>query len=663
MIHIEKNKTGNISKNRIAFLFVCVMLVLVFLVFRLAWVQVINADEYRDMAVRQQKGDVPIEAKRGTIYDRNGKPLAASVMSYNVWVRPQIVKREYKGAKLDDLSEKIASITGDDKEDILDVLNSKKSLLNMSKYLEKSQLDKLKELQIPSMQVAEASRRSYPMGEFASHLLGSVNTDNQGRSGLELEYDKYLSGVAGRWIRSGDVHGDPLTFGSESYFEAEDGLNVVTTIDEVLQHYLETSINNGYKKYTPESVQAVVMDPKTGDVLAMATAPGFDPNKPSLPLDPEEKKKFNKMSDTERADYLSRLWTNPVVSSLYEPGSTFKTITISAALEEGLSTPDEHFYCGGSVNVADRTIHCYNKTAHGDETLEEALANSCNIVMVALEQRLGGERFYKYLDLFGMTEKTGIDLPGEAYPLVPALESVSEVTRSNLAFGQGMAVTPIEMCQAISAIGNEGILLKPRVVKELTDKNGKVVKKFPVEVKKKAISKSTAQETIAAMELMAQKNGRTVVIPGVRIAAKTGTAQKPINGVYSDKIYGSMVCLAPAEDPKLAIIIMVDAPAPGLFGVTTAGPMIKEFFEKAFPYMGIEPKLTDEEKEKLSKTQKTVPSVSGKTIKEAKEILQNEGLNYNIVEDPGDDSVTVKTQHPMPGNKINNTESVYLYIN
>lgn len=663
MIHIEKNKTGDISKNRIVFLFVCVMIILVALVFRLAWVQVINADEYRDRAVRQQKGDVPIEAKRGTIYDRGGKPLAASVMSYNIWVRPEVVKNEYKGAKLDDLSEKIASITGDDKEDILDVLNSDAPLLKMSQYLEKSQLDKLKELQIPSMQVAEASRRSYPMGDFASHLLGSVNSENQGRSGLELEYDKYLSGVAGRWIRSGDVHGDPLTFGSESYFEAEDGLNVVTTIDEALQHYLETAIKNGFKKYSPENIQAVVMDPKTGDVLAMATVPGFDPNKPSVPLNPEDKKNFKKMSDSERADFLSKLWTNPVVSSLYEPGSTLKTITISSALEERLTTPDEHFYCGGSVEVADRTINCYNKTAHGDETLAEALANSCNVTMVALEQRLGGERFYKYLNLFGLTEKTGIDLPGEAYPLVPPLESVSEVTRATLAFGQGIAVTPIEMCQAISAVGNGGILLKPRVVKELTDKNGKVVKKFPVEVKKKVLSKATAEETLSAMELMAQRNGRTVTIPGVRIAAKTGSSEKPINGVYSNKIYGSMVCLAPVEDPKIAIIIMVDSPAPGLYGVTTAGPMIKEFFEKAFPYMGIEPNLTDEEKEKLNKTQKAVPTVVGKTIKEAKEILQNAGLNYNIVDDPGDDSVTIKTQHPLPGNKISNIESVYLYIN
>lgn len=663
MIHIEKNKTGDISKNRIVFLFVCVMIILVALVFRLAWVQVINADEYRDRAVRQQKGDVPIEAKRGTIYDRGGKPLAASVMSYNIWVRPEVVKNEYKGAKLDDLSEKIASITGDDKEDILDVLNSDAPLLKMSQYLEKSQLDKLKELQIPSMQVAEASRRSYPMGDFASHLLGSVNSENQGRSGLELEYDKYLSGVAGRWIRSGDVHGDPLTFGSESYFEAEDGLNVVTTIDEALQHYLETAIKNGFKKYSPENIQAVVMDPKTGDVLAMATVPGFDPNKPSVPLNPEDKKNFKKMSDSERADFLSKLWTNPVVSSLYEPGSTLKTITISSALEERLTTPDEHFYCGGSVEVADRTINCYNKTAHGDETLAEALANSCNVTMVALEQRLGGERFYKYLNLFGLTEKTGIDLPGEAYPLVPPLESVSEVTRATLAFGQGIAVTPIEMCQAISAVGNGGILLKPRVVKELTDKNGKVVKKFPVEVKKKVLSKATAEETLSAMELMAQRNGRTVTIPGVRIAAKTGSSEKPINGVYSNKIYGSMVCLAPVEDPKIAIIIMVDSPAPGLYGVTTAGPMIKEFFEKAFPYMGIEPNLTDEEKEKLNKTQKAVPTVVGKTIKEAKEILQNAGLNYNIVDDPGDDSVTIKAQHPLPGNKISNIESVYLYIN
>lgn len=662
MIHIERNKTANISKNRMVFLFVCVLIAICLLIFRLAWVQVINADEYRDRAIRQQKGDVPIEAKRGTIYDKNGKPLAASVMSYNIWVRPQLVRNEYKGAKLEDLSEKIASITGDDKEEILAVLKSKTPLLKMTQYLEKGQLDKVKALNIPSMQVAEASRRSYPMGDFASHLLGSVNNENQGRSGLELQYDKYLSGVAGRWIRSGDVHGDPLTFGSESYFEAEDGMNVVTTIDEVLQHYLETSIRNGFKQYKPESIQAVVMDPKTGDVLAMATVPSFNPNTPTVPASKEDKENFAKMTDKEKTDYLSKLWTNPVVSGVYEPGSTIKTITISAALEERLTSPEDHFYCGGSVAVADRVIHCYNKNAHGDQTLGMALANSCNIAMVALEQRLGGDRFYKYLDLFGLTEKTGIDLPGEAYPLVPPLESVTEITRANMAFGQGFAVTPIEMCQALSAIGNEGVLLKPRVVKELTDKNGKVVKKIPVQVKKKVLSKATTEEVLAAMELMVQKHGGTVAIPGVRIAGKTGSSEKPIDGVYSSKIFGSMICLAPAEDPKLAIVVMVDAPAPGLFGVTTAGPIIKEFFEKAFSYMGIEPNLTDEEKEKLNKTQKAVPTVAGKTIGEAKQILGDAGINYIIVEDPGDDSVTVKAQHPQPGNKISDIEKVYLYM-
>lgn len=663
MIHIEKNKTRNISKNRIVFLFVCVLILICLLIFRVAWVQVINADEYKDRAIRQQKGDVPIEAKRGTIFDRNGKPLAASVMSYNVWVRPQIVRDEYKGAKLDDLAEKIASITGDDKEDILSVLKSKEPLLKMTQYLEKNQLDKVRELNIPSMQVAEASRRSYPMGDFASHLLGSVNSENQGRSGLELEYDQYLSGVAGRWIRSGDVHGDPLTFGSDAYYGAEDGLNVVTTIDEALQHYLETSIRNGFKQYKPESIQAVVMDPKTGDVLAMATYPSFNPNKATVPTSEGDKKKFAKMSDDQRAEYLSRLWTNPVISSLYEPGSTIKTITVSAALEEKLTNPDEHFYCSGSVPVADRTINCFNKTSHGDQTLNMALANSCNVTMVALEQRLGGDRFYKYLHLYGLTEKTGIDLPGEAYPLVPPLETVSEITRANLAFGQGFAVTPIEMCQALSAMGNEGVLLKPRVVKELTDKNGKVIKKFPVEVKKKVLSKSTTEELLAAMELMVQRTGGTVSIPGVRIAGKTGSSEKPINGVYSNKIYGSMICLAPVEDPKLAIVIMVDSPSPGLYGITTAGPMIKEFFEKAFPYMGIEPNLTDEEKEKLNKTQKSVPTVAGKTLGETKQILANAGIKYIIVEDPNDDSVTVKAQHPQPGKKISDIEKVYLYMN
>ena len=210
MVYIEKNKTERATKHRIVILFVCVLAVLCLMVFRLAWIQIINAEEYRDRAIRQQKGDVPIEAKRGIIYDRNGKPLAASAMSYNVWVRPPVVRDEYKGAKLEDLAEKISAVTGDTKEDIMDTLKSESPLLKMSQYLEKDKLEKLKKLEIPSLQVAEASRRSYPMGDFASHVLGSVNSDNRGRSGLELQYDDYLSGVAGRWIRNADVHGDPL---------------------------------------------------------------------------------------------------------------------------------------------------------------------------------------------------------------------------------------------------------------------------------------------------------------------------------------------------------------------------------------------------------------------------------------------------------------------
>ncbi len=662
MVYIEKNKTDRITKRRIVFLFICVLAVLCLMVFRLAWIQIVNAEEYRDRAVRQQKGDVPIEAKRGIIYDRNGKPLAASAMSYNVWVRPPVVREDYKGAKLEDLAEKISAITGDSKEDIMDTLGSKSPLLKMSQYLEKDKLEKLKKLEIPSLQVAEASRRSYPMGDFASHVLGSVNGDNRGRTGLELQYDDYLSGVAGRWIRNADVHGDPLAYGSEKYYEAEDGLNVVTTIDEVLQHYLETAIENGMKKYKPQSIQAVVMDPKTGDVLAMASAPSFDPNHPTTPADPAEKKKFNKLSDKEKGDYLSKLWTNPVVSSLYEPGSTVKVVTVSSALEEEIATPEEPFYCGGSISVAGANIHCANNTSHGNETLKEALANSCNVVMVTLAERMGADRQYKYLNLYGLTEKTGIDLPGEAYPLVPPLENLNQVTHANLAFGQGIAVTPIEMCQAVSCIANDGVLLKPRLVKELTDKNGKVVKKFPVEIKKKVISKKTAEETMSAMELMIQRNGGNVAIPGVRIAGKTGTSEKPINGVYTQYVYGSMVCIAPVDDPKFAIVIMVDAPTHGLYGGTTAGPMIKEFFEKAFPYVGVEAKLTDEEKTKLNESQIEVPTVVGKSLKEAKNILSNSGLEYSVVQDQGDDSITVKGQYPQPGKKISSIEKVYLYL-
>ncbi|XVG99469.1 penicillin-binding transpeptidase domain-containing protein [Eubacteriales bacterium KG127] len=661
MAHIEKFTIERMNKNRIMILFVCVLGILCLLLFRLAWIQVINADEYRDRAIRQQKGDVPIQAKRGGIYDRNGKALAASAMAYNVWIRPGIISQEYKGSKLEDLAEKISTITSTKKDEILDTLKSKRELIKMVSYLEKDQIDKLKKLEIPGMQVAEASRRLYPLGDFAAQILGSVNDDNQGRSGLELQYDEYLSGVAGRWIRKGDVHGDPIAFGSESYFEAEDGLNVVTTIDEVLQHYLEGALKDGLKKYKAISGQAVVMDPKTGDVLAMASAPSFDPNYPTVPADEKSKNEYKSLNDKAKTEYLSKMWRNPVISDLYEPGSTFKVITVSSALQEEVSTPEERFYCSGGIDVVGTRINCYARTSHGDQNLKDVLANSCNVVMVQLAQRLGADRFYKYLDLYGLNEKTGIDLPAEVYPLIPPNLNLNEVTKATLSFGQGMAVTPMQMCSAISSIGNDGVLMKPRLVKKLTDASGKTVKKFPVQVKKKVLSKKSAEETMEAMEHMVNKSG-AVKIPGFRIGGKSGTSEKPINGVYTNDVYASMVCLAPLDDPKLAIVVMFDTPASGHIGLTTAAPVIREFFEKSFPYLGIEPQLTDEERAQMNKTQKVVPTVSGITLKEAKSALAKAGIEYIVVQDPNDDSAIVKGQYPQPGKKIRPIEKAYLYM-
>lgn len=595
MIVRDKDKVQPFSQKRIMILFTLSMLAICLLVFRLAWIQVVKADEYSDIAINQQKGDVQIEAKRGFIYDRNGKELAASATSYNVWIMPEAINENYKGPHKNDLAEKMAAILGKPKEDILELFDSKEHLVKLAAYQDKEVVEKLQKLDVLGLSVASTTRRFYPMGNFASHLLGSVNEDNVGRSGIELEYDQYLSGVSGRWIRSADINGNALSFGSEKYYGAEDGLNVVTTIDEVLQHYLENAIKVGYEKTEATKITAIVMDPKTGEVLAMANAPSFDPNYPMEPLK-DDKDAFKKMNAEERTDYLSKLWRNPSINDVNEPGSTFKLLTTSIALEEGVANPETLFTCRGHETIDGVELYCWNKNVHGTVSVKRAVAESCNTVQMQLGRAIGPQKFFEYMDLYGITRPTGIDYPAEAYPYLQDRSTAGNVEMSTMYFGQGFSTTPIQLVTAISAIGNDGKLMKPRLVKKLTDKDGKTVKEFEPEVVRKVISKSTADEMLGIMEYQVTDGGGKIArIPGYRIGGKTGTSEVVKDGKYTGDTYASFVAMAPIEDPKLCILVTVDSPKSSRYGVTAAAPIVKEFLSKSLPYLGVQAKIDEKQ--------------------------------------------------------------------
>ena len=349
---------------------------------------------------------------------------------------------------------------------------------------------------------------------------------------------------------------------------------MVLTIDEVLQHYAENAIANGMKETKANRIMCLVMDPKTGDVLAMATNPGFDPNDPTQPVSASELEAFNNMSVKEQTEYLSEMWRNPIVSDTYEPGSTFKLVTTSAALEEGVTTPDTEYYCNVSYTVpgTNITLHCWSTVPHGAETLTEAVGNSCNPVQIQLALKMGKDTYYDYLERFGITQKTNVDLPAETSAIIQDKDAIGQVELSTMAYGHGIAVTPIQLAAAVCAIGNDGVLMQPRVVKELRDSDGDTVKTFETKEVRKVISSKTADEMKSIMEyVVSEGGGGNAKIAGYRIGGKTGTADKVVNGKYSSDTYSSFIGMAPMEDPQLVVLVVVDSPSGVQFGSATAG--------------------------------------------------------------------------------------------
>lgn len=656
------------NKKRIVLTFAILGILMVLLAFRLAWIQVVKAEEYSEIAIDQQTSDIPLEAKRGSIYDRNGEELATSAACYTVWVRPSQIKETYSDTNIQELAGKMALILDMDAEEVETLMKKEQALVKVAKYLDKETADKIKELDIYGLEIAENTKRYYPLGNFASQLLGSVNDDNEGRTGVEYQYDEYLSGVAGRWIKNTDINGNTLAYGEEKYYQAEDGLNVVLTIDEVLQHFAENAIANGMKETKASRIMCLVMDPETGDVLAMATNPGFDPNNATEPDTASELKKFEKMTDEEQTTYLNQMWRNPIISDTYEPGSTFKLITTSSALEEGVTTLNTTYQCNISYEIpgTHEVLHCWSTVPHGTETLKEAVGNSCNPVQIQLGLTLGKEKYYDYLEMFGITStsKTNIDLPGEGSAQVQPEDSIGSVVLATMSYGQGIAITPIQLVTAVCAIGNDGVLMQPRVVKELTDSDGNTVKTFETKEIRKVISSKTAEDMKEIMEyVVSEGGGGNAKIAGYRIGGKTGTADKPsASGGYSSDTYSSFIGMAPMDDPQFVILVVVDSPEGVQFGSSTAAPIAKEFMENALPYLGINPKYTEEEEKELKSEYVYVPDVTGKSSSDAIGILEGSGLEYKVM--PKTDSekaFTVVDQYPKAGKKIKKGGTVYLY--
>jgi stage V sporulation protein D (sporulation-specific penicillin-binding protein) len=642
------------------------------LAFRVGWIQVVASERYAKMAVEQQTRDVPIPAKRGVIYDTNGKELAISAVTNSIWARPGVVKSAATEEKSQENLEKTASTLAEilemDKEQVLKIISQNRSLVKVAKYVDKEKADQIRQKGLKGIEIAEDVKRYYPMGSFLAHVLGSTTDDNRGLAGIEMKYDKFLSGIPGRWIKNTDRDGDSLSYGVEKYFQAENGLNLVLTIDEVIQHYVEKALDTVQANTSADRVMCIVMDPKTGDILAMGVTPDYDPNNPRVPPTTDGAIYLDSLPDEKKLEYWNAMWRNPLVSDTYEPGSTFKLLTTAIALEEGVTSLDDRFVCTGSIVVAGQKLKCWRSyNPHGAENLVEAVGNSCNPVFVQLAQRIGYEKYFDYMELFGLRDKTGIDYPGEGYAILQDEATAGPVGLATMSYGQGIAVTPIQLITAVSALGNEGKLMQPRIVKELRDSDGNVIQSFKTKVVRQVVSKKTADEMSLIMESVVDEGGgATAKIPGYRIGGKTGTANKAEGGGYSNETFSSFIGMAPMDDPRIAILMIVDNPKGVKFGSQTAAPGVRLVLEETLRYLNIQPSYNEEEKQAIESGYVTVPDVTNMPYRSAMDILGKASLLYTV--SPAgdialDDDFIVVDQYPKPGDKLQKGGTVCLYRN
>jgi len=667
---MKQIKTSFKNRRRLLFLFGVFILLFVALIARLGWIQIIDAEKYAQKALKQQTIDSSVSALRGEILDSTGQQLAASVTKNTIWVRPASVMKN--GKTEDDISANakaeaatLAAILGLDEDSVYTTITSEKTLVKVKKYVDASTAEQVRKENLCGIEIVEDSSRSYPFGEFASHIVGFTNDDNVGQNGLELYYDKYLSGINGRYITRKDKNKSSLVYASSKYYEAEDGYTIVTTIDENIQYIVEQTLDE-YKESTGASrLMCIVENPKDGSILAMAQTNDYNPNDPRAAREGDEKD-FAKMSDSEKVSYWYKLWRCFCISDTYEPGSTFKLLTTSIALDTGVTYMGEKFYCNGTVQVADRTLKCwYYPRIHGSETLQQAVGNSCNPVMVQLIQRIGLKQYYEGLDAFGITRKTGVDYPGEGSNIIYDDVDVGPVELATMSYGQGIAVTPISLISAVSSLANGGYVMQPHFLDKMIDSDGNVVEQYEPKISSVSVSAQTAADMLNIMELVVSEGGAgSAKISGYRIGGKTGTASKPTVGGYSDTDYfASFVGVAPIDDPQFVVLVLTDSPKGRVHGSQAAAPCAKLIMQDILQYMNIEPQYTEAEKKALASKKTTVPDVCELGIEDAIGKLVGKTLEYELspAVDAVDGQIIVVDQFPKADEEVLKNSTVTLY--
>ncbi len=642
---------------RILYIFFAFVLVLVLLGVRLFVLQIIQGNTLQQKAVEQQTNDSLVASHRGAIYDRNKKKLAQSSSVHTITADPSVIRDTEQNVP--EMAAKLSPILDMEVDALIKRLSKEGNYVLIKAKVEEDVATAVRELDLTGIYLREDAKRYYPYGNFASHILGFVGDDNQGLAGIESLYDDSLAGNPGRVISLRNALNAEMPFKEEKHIDPENGTNVVLTIDEVIQHFAEKHLETAYyEEKVQKGASVIVTDVNTGEVLAMATKGDFDLNSPfTLPEDIEAQISSIKDAD-ERANARNvatqQMWRNKAVVDSYEPGSCFKIFTGCMALEEGLLTPNSTFFCSGTKKVENRTIGCSHREGHGSQTFTEAMMNSCNPAFIEMGLTIGKETFKEYYKAFGFMDPTGFDLPGEARGIFYSDANYNTVELATASFGQGPVVTPLQVISAVGAVANGGKLMKPYLVKELVDDQGNVVKKTEPTVVRQVISEKTSEQMCAMLEAaVSDGTGQNAYIKGYRVAGKTGTSEKVPRG--NSKYVSSFIAFAPANDPKIACLVVLDEPSNGqYYGGAIAAPVVANILEDTLRYMGVEPQYTEEEKQTLDVF---IPDVKGLSKDNAIKNLKNQNLTYRII----GEGETVRSQMPKPGSSLPANSVVILY--
>lgn len=658
-LHLRLKRRLIIALSIIGFIFIILLI-------RLTYLQAFASTDLMEKRLNQLIATIPITASRGDIYDCKMEILAKDASSTSIYARPVDIEDADRTANI------LSEILEKDKEEVYEKLtDATENIVLIQRKVDNNKALEIRAENIRGLEFGEDKKRYYKNGNFAPYVLGFTGVDHQGLYGVERQYDEILKGKDGVSTYQRDARGSKIINEAEVKIEAIPGKNLQLTIDSIIQHFAERAAEKAMFENNAKRVTIMVMEPKTGNLLAMTSKPDYDLNNPRVISEiMQEKLSFDFVKETETGEKIEKnlgekqqeMWKNPAVALNYEPGSTFKIITSAAGLEEGVVTPTSQFYGKGYIMVGKQKLKCWRyPNSHGAETFQEAVQDSCNPVFVEVALKLGADRFYKYIDGFGFGEKTGIDLEGEEPGIVPPNHNVKNLSLATRSYGQGITVTPIQLITAASAVANDGLLMKPRIVQSTHEpESNELIHTYQPEQIRQVISKETSQTLLQILEsVVSEGTGSKAQIPGYAIGGKTGTANKVIDGVYGKgKYVSSFVGIAPTTNPKMVVLVIIDEPNPNNnSGGQIAAPVAGEVIQDILQYFNISP---DYEEDLVVKETSIVPEVRNRTRNEAAEILATHKLGLTSTSSNGSDIII--DQIPLPGLEVDVSTKVELIV-